>query len=163
MPFYPRSVTNKGARPNSFSFCCLHLWTRNWVHQGIGGASCSLASTLKTSSLTWNKCSILGMKNPMKWLGDEDDLGIQMSSTCGTCSSSSKIKTDTLGKVGSKEKPKLKLCNVSHFQLHHKLCSIPEHGFQSHCGWFHNQICNLCLFRVNAHNVHHPKPPYSKY
>ncbi len=28
---------------------------------------------------------------------------------------------------------------------------------------FHNQICNMCLSRVNAHNVHHPKPPYSKY
>jgi len=24
-------------RPNSFSFCCLHLWTCNWVHQGAWG------------------------------------------------------------------------------------------------------------------------------
>jgi hypothetical protein len=31
MPFYPRSATSQGSHPNSFSFHCLHLWTRSWV------------------------------------------------------------------------------------------------------------------------------------
>jgi hypothetical protein len=36
-PLYPRSDVTEGARPNSFSFCCFHLWTHNWVHQGAWG------------------------------------------------------------------------------------------------------------------------------
>jgi hypothetical protein len=36
-----------------------------------------------------------------------------MSPTLGTCSSSSKIKAKTLGKVGSKKKHALKLCDIS--------------------------------------------------
>ncbi len=37
MPLYPWNVANQGARPNSFPFCCFHLWTCNWVHQGAWG------------------------------------------------------------------------------------------------------------------------------
>jgi len=53
------------------------------------------------------------MKNRMKWFRDENELGIQMSPTLGTCSSSSKIEAETLKKVGNKEEHALKLCNVS--------------------------------------------------
>ncbi len=28
----PWSVVNQGARSNSLSLCCFHLWTRSWVH-----------------------------------------------------------------------------------------------------------------------------------
>jgi hypothetical protein len=35
--FYPRSVMNQEAHPNSFLLCCLHLWISNWVHQGAWG------------------------------------------------------------------------------------------------------------------------------
>jgi len=33
--FYPQSGTNQGMCPNFSSLCCLHFWTRNWVHQGV--------------------------------------------------------------------------------------------------------------------------------
>ncbi len=35
MSLYPQSVASQGAHPNSFSFYCLHLWIRSWVHQGV--------------------------------------------------------------------------------------------------------------------------------
>ncbi len=37
MPFYLWSAANQATCPNSFSFCCFHLWTPNWVHQGAWG------------------------------------------------------------------------------------------------------------------------------
>jgi hypothetical protein len=37
MPLYPRSVANQGMCPNSFSFYCLHLWTRSSIHQKAWG------------------------------------------------------------------------------------------------------------------------------
>ncbi len=100
----------------------------------------------------------------MKWLGDKDDLGIQLSSTFGTCSSFSKIEANTLRKVGSKEKLALKLCNVSPpSNSITNLAPYQSTGSKATMVDFHSQICNLCMSRVNAHNVHHPKPPYSKY
>jgi hypothetical protein len=42
MPFYPQSAASQGTHPNSFSFRCLNLWTRNWIHQGAWGCVRSL-------------------------------------------------------------------------------------------------------------------------
>jgi len=36
-PLYPQNVMSQGACPNFFSFCCFHLWTHSWIHQGAWG------------------------------------------------------------------------------------------------------------------------------
>ncbi len=104
------------------------------------------------------------MKNRMKWFGVENELGIQRSSTFGTCFSYAKKRAKALGKVGSKEEHALKLCDI--FPPSDSIMNLaPYMGTSSKAIVvdFHDQVSNLCLSRVNTNNVHHLKPTFSKY
>jgi hypothetical protein len=42
---------NQGVCPNSFSFHCYYLWTRNWAHQRVSSASPKTLSNISPCTM----------------------------------------------------------------------------------------------------------------
>ncbi len=115
-------------------------------------------STFRILSPSWSKFSTPTRKNLMKWSGEAQALGIQISPTLGTSLLSSNLETTTLRNVRSEEEPTLEMCNVVPFSnsimnfdpylcLHVKPAVIN----------FDSKISNMCLSWIYPHTVHHTK------